>query len=148
MRAITQETFANEYKKNRSPTMYLNQLPNLAAAHLGIFLGILGPMHVYTDSEYGAIHALDQAEADLNEGLVDHALVGGAFSFENPLTLARNERLGAKGKVLAEGAGLMVLKKSNRATDWATESFGLMPEYYGIADQIIEINERGQRYAN
>lgn len=148
MRDISQETFANDYKKNRNPTMYLKQLPNLAAAHLGIFLGVFGPMHVYTDSEYGAIHALDQAEADLNDGLVDFALVGGSFSFENPLTLARNERLGPPGKVLCEGAGLMVLRKSGQATDWAAEPLGFMPEYYGIADQIIELNERGKRYAN
>lgn len=148
MRDIKAENFASEYKKNRGPTMYLKQLPNLAAAHLGIFLGVFGPMSVYTDSEYGAIHALEQAELDLEAGRIELALVGGSFSFENPLTLARNEKLGPPGKILAEGAGLMLLKKSAQRTDWANESYGFMPEYFGIADQIIELNERGTGYAN
>jgi 3-oxoacyl-(acyl-carrier-protein) synthase len=143
MKDLTQESFANDYKKNRSPTMYLKQLPNLAAGHFAIFLGIFGPMNVYNDSQKGALHALEQAELDLNEGVIDLAVVGASFSFENPLAVERNHQCFLKDKTLCEGAGLMVLKKSSQITDWSERSFGGMNDYFGIADQVIELTQTG-----
>ena len=71
---VTQENFAELYKKYRNPKMYLKQLPNLAAAQMGIFIGALGPMHVYNHSRFGSLSALEQAEADLAAGRVKLAL--------------------------------------------------------------------------
>lgn len=138
MKDMTSETFATEYKKNRNPTMYLKQLPNLAAAHLGIYLGVLGPMNVYNDSQNGGLHALDQAEFDLEHGLVDIAIVGSSYSFESPLAVKRNAVNYQGSKTMCEGAGVVILKKSGTKTDWSQKKFGSMKEYYGVADQIIE----------
>lgn len=138
MKDMTSENFAVEYKKNRNPTMYLKQLPNLAAAHLGIYMGIFGPMNVYNDSQNGSLHALDQAEFDLNQGLVDIAIVGSSFSFESPLAVMRNAVSFQGPKTMCEGAAVLVLKKSEQKTDWSKMNFGKMNEYYGVADQIIE----------
>lgn len=138
MKDMTSENFATEYKKNRNPTMYLKQLPNLAAAHLGIYMGVLGPMNVYNDSQNGSIHALDQAEFDLEQGLVDVAIVGSSYSFESPLAVKRNAVSFQGNKTMCEGAGIVVLKKSGTRTDWSQKRFGSMTEYYGVADQIIE----------
>lgn len=137
MKDISPETFANEYKKHRNPTMYLKQLPNLAAAHLGIFMGVLGPMNVYNDSQNGGLHALDQAEFDLETGLVEVAIVGSSFSFENPLAVKRNAVKYQGVRTLCEGAGVLVLKKSGPRTDWATKKHQQGSDYYGVADQII-----------
>lgn len=142
MKDITNESFANDYKKNRSPTLYLKQLPNLVAGHFAIFLGIFGPMTVYNDSQFGGIHAFDQAELDLNSGLVDLAVVGASFAFENPIAIERNHRRYLKDKTLCEGAGLMILKKNGEVTDWENQQYGTMNEYYGVADQIIEQTKR------
>ncbi len=138
MKDMTSETFATEYKKNRSPTMYLKQLPNLAAAHLGIYLGVLGPMNVYNDSQNGSLHALDQAEFDLSQGTVELAIVGSSFAFESPLAVKRNAMDYQGSKVMCEGAGVVILKKSDQKTNWSKRNLGLMKEYYGVADQIIE----------
>lgn len=142
MKDITNETFANDYKKNRSPTLYLKQLPNLAAGHFAIFLGIFGPMTVYNDSQHGGLHALEQAELDVNAGRVDLAVVGGSYAFENPIAMERNHRCFLQDKTLCEGAALMVLKKNGEVTAWADDQYGTMNEYYGVADQIIEQTKR------
>lgn len=138
MKDMTSENFATEYKKNRNPTMYLKQLPNLAAAHLGIYMGVLGPMNVYNDSQNGSLHALDQAEFDLNSGLVDLAIVGSAFSFESPLAVKRNSVSFQGSRTMCEGAGVLILKKSDKKTDWVQTRTNFDQDYYGVADQIIK----------
>lgn len=142
MRNYTSESFANDYKKNRSPTMYLKQLPNLAGGHFCIFLGIFGPYSVYNDSQFGSLHALEQAELDLETGLVDQAIVGGAFSFESPLAVGRNATY-AKDRVLCEGAGLAILEKNNEVTDWSSRNYDNSESFFGIADPIISISKEG-----
>lgn len=143
MKDYTTASFANDYKKNRSPTMYLKQLPNLAGGHFCIFLGITGPYSVFNDSQMGSLHALEQAELDLATGQVAYALVGSAFSFENPLAVGRNFFEFAKNRTLCEGAGLLLLEKSGEITDWSKKTFGNNEDFFGIADPIIAVSKEG-----
>jgi hypothetical protein len=140
---VTQENFAELYKKYRNPKMYLKQLPNLAAAQMGIFLGALGPMHIYNHSRFGSLSALEQAEADLQAGRVKLALVASAFSFENPIVVERAHRA-APGRVLAEGAGAILLGPSEAETNWENQDYGATDEYFGISQQIIELATRNK----
>lgn len=141
----TKDNFAELYKKYRNPKMYLKQLPNLAAAQMGIFLGILGPMHVYNHSTFGGVAALEQAELDLENGLVKLALVCSAFSFENPLVVQRVSRLAAQGKTVCEGAGALLLTSDGKVSDWQNQDYGQMDEHFGISQQIIELAMRKGR---
>jgi hypothetical protein len=103
------EQFATSYKSLRSAKQYFKQLANVPPAELAIFLGIMGPLYVFTHSRLGAFHALDQAEFDLDAARVDAALVCGAFSLEEPLPAMRARRSTPSQVVLSEGAACLVL---------------------------------------
>ncbi|GBE05475.1 MAG TPA: hypothetical protein ENH31_06115 [Nitrospirae bacterium] len=133
----TRENFAAMYKKHRNPKLYFKQLPNLAAAHMGSFLGLNGPMHVYNNSSIGSLHALEQAEMDLMDRRVSAALVCSAFSFEIPIMLERIKRTSLGERILCEGAGAMLLTSNEREIDWKDFNYQGTSEYYGISHQII-----------
>jgi hypothetical protein len=97
------------WKQLNHPKRYLSQLANLPAAHLGIFLGIRGPVNVYCHSTDAARHAVEQAELDLAAGTVAAALVCAAFSLEDPL-LALRVRMARPDAVVREGAAAAVLE--------------------------------------
>ena len=134
---VTSGSFASMYKKHRNPKMYLKQLPNLAAAQMGIFLGILGSMHVYNSSTYGSLHALEQAEMDLMDRRVNAALVCSAFSFENPLIMERLHQTVLNNRILSEGSGAMLLVANETETNWNDCDYMHTDNYFGISHQII-----------
>ena len=134
---VSREDFAEEYRKLRNPKMFLKQVTNLAPAHMGIFLGIMGPLNVYNSSAYGSLHALEQAEIDLQEERVAAALVCSAFSFEDPLILERVRRKELKERILCEGAGACLLTADGTYSDWNDLDYSDTESYYGISHQII-----------
>lgn len=129
------ENFVELYRKLRSPKMYLKQLPNLVPAQLGISLGIRGTMTVYTHSTQGSLQALEQAEEDLWHGRVKMALVCSSNAFDDFLVVTRARK--GDDRVLAEGAGAMLLKKSETKTNWKQHVHRNPEEFYGVSDQII-----------
>jgi hypothetical protein len=133
------EEFAASYKALRSAKQYFKMLPNVPPAELAIFLGIMGPMTVYNHSTLGAFHALDQAEYDLNAGLVRAAVVCSAFSLEDPLLAARTCRAAGPAAVLCEGAACLVLVFDGRFTDWRASRGHERPCVFGIADDLVGI---------
>jgi hypothetical protein len=135
--AVSRDEFAEEYKRVRNPKFFLKQVPNLAPAQAAIFLGIMGPINVYNHSFYGSVHALDQAELDIQEKRVKAALVCSAFSFEDPLVLERINRKDLNERVLCEGAGAMLLTAGNSFTDWDDYDYQNTESYYGISHQLI-----------
>lgn len=142
---IPVEDFAEQYRKVHNPKMFLMQLPNLAAAQMGIFLGIMGPMNVYNSSAYGSIHALEQAEEDLLEGRVSAALVCSAFSFENPLVLERIRRQKLDERILCEGSAAMLLTADGQKSEWRDIDCNATTSYYGISHQLIfQITNKGR----
>ncbi|NTV91784.1 MAG: hypothetical protein HGA72_00455 [Chlorobiaceae bacterium] len=134
---VSREDFAEQYRKVRNPKMFLMQVTNLAPAQMGIFLGIMGPLNVYNSSTYGSIHALRQAEDDLNAGRVSAALVCSAFSFENPLVLERIRRQNLNERILCEGAAALLLTADEKHSEWQDINFDETESYYGISHQII-----------
>ena len=137
MHCVSRDDFPEEYRKHHNPKMYLKLLPNLAAAQLGIFLGIMGPLNVYNNSTHGSIHALQQAEMDLEENKIDAALVCSAFSFENPLTVERVNRQNLHDRTLCEGAGALLLTSDGRFSNWKNLDYEDTESYFGISHQII-----------
>jgi hypothetical protein len=138
------EEFAASYKALRSAKQYFKMLPNVPPAELAIFLGIMGPTTVYNHSTLGAFHALDQAEYDLNTGLVRAALVCSAFSLEDPLLAARTRRAAGPAPVLSEGAACLVLVFDGRYTDWRARRRPERPCVFGIADDLVGIALRSE----
>ena len=131
--------FAEAYRKFRNPKMYLKQLPNLVPAQMGIFLGLQGPMNVYTHSTQAGIQALEQAEWDLKTGVVEAALVCGAHGFDDFLVVRRtrhNDR-----RTINEGAAAMLLVRDSKGevTNWKSKIREDQNNFYGIANPIINL---------
>jgi hypothetical protein len=140
--SVDNESFAESYRQLRNPKMYLKQLPNLAAAQVGIFLGILGPMGVFTHSRWGAVHALDQARMDLSEKKIDQALVLGAFSLEDPLNVLKNQ-MRYPGRGVSEAAFAAVLNQHDDTV--ALDPVPSLEWSYGILTQFFEDSLNGPR---
>lgn len=134
---VSREDFAEQYRKFRNPKMFLKQVPSLAPAQMGIFLGIMGPLNVYNSSVYGGLHAFEQAETDLQKGRVAAALVCSAFSFEDPLVLERIRRKELKKRILCEGAGACLLTADGTYSDWNDLDYAHTEPYFGISHQVI-----------
>jgi hypothetical protein len=134
--------FSDYYRRFRNPKMYLKQLPNLAPAQMGIFLGIQGPLNVYTHSSTGALHALEQAEWDLRDGVVKAALVCSAHAFDDLLVVKRTRRLDPR--CLVEGAAAFVLVPGDEFVNWS-ERAGSDPTYsFGISDHLMNFSRRSK----
>lgn len=139
------QDFAMAYKKARSPKHYLKQLPNLAPAQLGIFLGIMGPVNTYTHQKFGSLHAIDQARFDLEHGKIDAALVCASFSLEDPLLCLRTLKNLSKEVILTEGSVSFLITRDDLDTLKQNQCFEPShkpPEqgdaYFGVADQLIK----------
>ncbi|OFZ25396.1 MAG: hypothetical protein A2381_17570 [Bdellovibrionales bacterium RIFOXYB1_FULL_37_110] len=91
--AQDRQDFHRNYKRERNPKMYLQQLPNLIATQLGISYGVNGPTYVFTHPELGSLQALEQAEFDLDHSYTSLALLVSAFSNEDGLNLFKNSKL-------------------------------------------------------
>lgn len=87
---VSLEQFATVWKAVRSAKRFLREVPNMPVATVGILLGVMGPHFVFSHSRYAAMHALRQAETEVESGVVQAALVCGAFSLEDPLAALRN----------------------------------------------------------
>lgn len=132
------EDFAAVYKQLNHPKRYLSQLANLPAAHLGIFLGVRGPVNVYCHSTAAALHALEQAELDLADGTVAAALVCSAFSLEDPLLALRLRTSSPAETVIAEGAAAVLLTAGGGRREsmrWASRPGA---DFSGLAQPLID----------
>jgi hypothetical protein len=137
------DEFAEKYRRLRSPKHYLKQLPNLAPAQAGIFLGLVGPLNVFHHSRFAGKHAIEQMLADFKGGRVDVGVVASANSFEDPLLTYRNARDAGPGKILREGAGAMIFRRGENGTrDWTKMNLN-SPYDYGIATHTIENSMKG-----
>jgi hypothetical protein len=131
------DDFAATYKRLRSAKQYLNQLPSVPPSQLSILMGIMGPQYVYQDSHYAGLHALDQAEFDLNAGIVQAAMICTSFTLEDPLINMRVLAASASSKPVSEGAAAIILGRGNARRDWSSEVVFQSDANYGIAQQLI-----------
>jgi len=112
------EEFAATYKSLRSPKQFFKELPNIPPSQLGIILGAMGPQYVFSHSRWASLHALEQAEIDVQTEVVRAALVCSATSLEDPLVSMRNRRDVGDETLLSEAAAALVLTRSSEYTDW------------------------------
>lgn len=141
---LSDEEFPKAYKKSRSPKQYLKQLPNVAPAQVGIFLGLMGATNVFVNTQHGVLQALEQAEVDLKSGVADYAMIISAFSLEDALLARRYQLLGSPSKLLSEGAACLVLAPGNDITDWRAKLKTLKnSESFGIATGLVNLIKEG-----
>ncbi len=140
------EDFAKHYKLLRSSKQFLREVGSVQASFLSIFLGTMGPLYGFTHSRWAVLHALEQAECDLKTGVVKAALVGSAFSLEDPLLSMRIRRSIPSDSVLCEGAAAVVLTANDEYTDWRSA----MPEngacYYGTAHDLVLLATQSEQH--
>jgi hypothetical protein len=140
------EEFARNYKFLRSSKQFLREVGSVQASFLSIFLGAMGPLYGFTHSRWAGLHALEQAECDLKNGVVKAALVGSAFSLEDPLLSMRIRRSIPESSILCEGAAALVLTANEEYTDWRLA----MPEdgacFYGTAHDLVLLATDGEQH--
>ena len=117
-----------------TPLWLLKYLPNMLACHVSIIHETQGPSNTITCAQASAGLALAEACRSIQRGNADVALVGGGESKVHPMGLLRwslLERLstandtpteacrpfdeGARGTVLAEGGGVLVIEELEHA---------------------------------
>jgi 3-oxoacyl-(acyl-carrier-protein) synthase len=142
---LSDEAFPQAYKKSRSPKQYLKQLPNVAPAQIGIFLGLMGSTNVFVHTQHGVLQALEQAEVDLRTGVADLAMVISAFSLEDALLARRYQLLGKPETTLSEGAACLILGPGSDLTDWRSKIKSLKNiESFGIATNLVNLIKEGK----
>lgn len=144
---ISDDDFHGQYKRLRNPKHYLKQLPNLAPAQLGIFLGAFGPTNTYSHSEQGSIQALDHAKFDLRTKKVKAALVCSAFAHEDSLLSLRSRISLNPDTVLSEGAGAVLLTEGELTQSCEFNQPSVQNNdfifSFGIADPLIRFIVKG-----
>jgi 3-oxoacyl-[acyl-carrier-protein] synthase II len=118
-----------------TPLWLLKYLPNMLACHIGIIHDIEGPSNTITCAEASAHLAIGEAAQIIARGDSDIALAGGAEAKVNPIVMIRQCLLqratienndapasscrpfdaDAKGSVLGEGAGVVILENLENA---------------------------------
>lgn len=140
------EDFARTYKLLRSSKQFFRQIPNIPPALLSIFVGAMGPQYVFSHSRWACLHALEQAEFDLNAGTVEAALVCSAFSLEDPLLTMRVRRNISDHYLLCEGSAALVLVPNGHTTEWRD----LIPtddtRFYGTAHDLVLLASRREEH--
>jgi hypothetical protein len=140
------EDFARLYKLLRSSKQFLREVGSVQASFLSIFLGTMGPLYGFTHSRWAGLHALEQAESDLKYGVVKAALVGSAFSLQDPLLSMRIRRSIGEDSVLCEGAAALVLVASEEYTDWRAAMPSNEERFYGTAHDLVLLANGSEQY--
>jgi len=135
----TSEEFAATYEVLRVPGRIVREGPYAGVRQLAALLGIQGPQHVFTHQRWSCVHALDQADHDLEAGRVAAALVCGAFSLADPLLTMQIRRSLPPACILSEGAAALVLVPDGRHTDWRARCVPVEGLFYGTAHDSVAL---------
>ncbi len=140
------EEFARMYKHLRSSKQFLREVGSVQASFLSIFLGTMGALYGFTHSRWACLHALEQAECDLRNGVVKAAVVGSAFSLEDPLLSMRIWRSIPEDSTLCEGAAALLLTASEEHTDWRRAMPESRARFYGTAHDLVLFASDGEQH--
>lgn len=118
------------------PMWMLNHIPNMVSSHVSIVQNAQGPCNTITQTNAGGLLALGEALRFLRAGRGNMYLIGGADMRINPVTMSRYFRFcklstrndepekacrpfdkQRDGKVLGEGAGLLLMESLEHAQD-------------------------------
>ncbi|HMP03079.1 MAG TPA: beta-ketoacyl-[acyl-carrier-protein] synthase family protein [Gemmatales bacterium] len=125
------------------PLWMLKYLPNMPACHISILANLQGPSNTVTEDDVAPLLAMAEAQRILQRGQADVMLTGGTDSRINILSLSRltmfsefsqrnDEPTKAcrpfdaqrDGKVLGEGAGILVLEELEHAQRRGAKIYG------------------------
>ena len=155
---------------NLTPLWLLKYLPNMLACHVTIVHGLMGPSNTITCGDASGHLAIGEAFRAIQRGKADLAVCGGAESKLNPMGLIRQEKLGrlngtsndapgeavrpfdeaAKGTVVGEGGGLLILEEMEHATARGATIYAELAGFAASQDtyKITEPDPTGRSYAN
>jgi 3-oxoacyl-[acyl-carrier-protein] synthase II len=125
------------------PLWMLKYLPNMPACHISILANLQGPSNTITEDEVAPLLALAEAQRIIQRGQADVMLTGGTDSRINVLSLSRLTMFGEfsrrndeparacrpfdahrDGKVLGEGASILVLEELEHAKSRGASIYG------------------------
>jgi hypothetical protein len=147
LRGVSADDFPAQYKRLRNPKHYLKQLPNLAPAQLGIFLGAFGPTNTYTNSRFGVQHAISHAQFDLRTKKIKAAIICSAFAHEDLLLTLRTRQDLGTDDILSEGAAALLITADDQATAFFSKNSNHSrprgQTSFGIANDLIQLVTKG-----
>ncbi len=135
-----------------SPFMVPAMMPNAAAGHIAMALGLTGPNMGIVTACAASSHAIGEAFRMVREGRADVALAGGSDASITPTSIAAFARMGAlsrnpeaerasrpfdsarDGFVLSEGACVLILEEAERATARGATVYAEVCGYGATAD--------------
>lgn len=135
-----------------SPFMVPMMMPNAAAGHVAMSLGLTGPNACITTACAAGAHAVGEAYRYVRDGLADVFLAGGSEAVISELALAAFANMGAlsrnpdpgtasrpfdaerDGFVLGEGACVLVLEAEDRAVARGANIYAEVAGYGASAD--------------
>lgn len=130
----TAETFSKTYSQLIPPKWCLQTSISLAAFAAAIALGVEGGVHTFHHYRWGVLHALQQAQIDLENGSVDLALVVAVSTLEDPL-MVQNRKRRFPGLVPHEAVGVVLLEPNS---EFKLVERPLQNKHYGIAHPLIQ----------
>ncbi|HEX2088394.1 MAG TPA: beta-ketoacyl-ACP synthase II [Actinomycetota bacterium] len=135
-----------------SPFTVPAMMPNAAAAHVAMDLGLTGPNMCIVTACAGGAHAVGEGFRYVREGLADVCLAGGTEAAVVPIAMAAFAKMGAlsrnpqperasrpfdaerDGFVLSEGACVLVLEEAERAAARGARVYAEVAGYGASAD--------------
>lgn len=135
-----------------SPFMVPAMMPNAAAGHVAMALGLTGPNIGVVTACAASAHAIGEAFRTIREDRADVAFAGGADASITAVSIAAFARMGAlsrnpdaerasrpfdrgrDGFVLSEGACVLVLEEAERAKARGATIYGEITGYGATAD--------------
>lgn len=135
-----------------SPFMVPAMMPNAAAGHIAMELGLTGPNMGIVTACAASAHAIGEAFRMIREGRADVALAGGSDASITPTSIAAFARMGAlsrnpdaqkasrpfditrDGFVLSEAGCVLVLEEAERAKARGAQAWAEVVGYGATAD--------------
>ncbi len=145
-----------------TPLWLLKYLPNMLACHVTIIHGLKGPSNTVTCADASSHLAIGEAFRTIQRGAADMTICGGAESKLNPMGLLRQTLLkrvnisagandgpeaasrpfdaDARGSVVGEGGGLLILEEYEHAKSRGAKiyaevvGFGASQDSYSVTD--------------
>lgn len=134
-------------EKRTSPNIVPSLMPNAAASHVAIDLGVQGPTFSVCSACASGNHAVALGHMLLSAGTVDRVIAGGTEAVIHPASMRAWEALrvlspdtcrpfssGRNGIVLGDGAGIFVLERAADARRRGARTFAEVAGYGMTAD--------------
>jgi 3-oxoacyl-[acyl-carrier-protein] synthase II len=152
-------SFLERGERGVSPNFVPMMMPNAAAGHVAIQLGLHGPGFSVASACATGSHAIGEAMRMIERGAADVVLAGGSEAALTSLCIAAFKRMGAlsaqgqsrpfdarrDGFVMGEGAGVLVLEREEHAAARGAKVLGRVVGYGASNDafDMVQPDEDG-----